>query len=133
MNKQLFKLSHEGARRLAIESVRQAPDGFIVEVKPPNRSLDQNSRLWAMLADVSSQVVWHGRKLSPDEWKIIFSAAWKKQDVLPGIDGGFVAMGVSTSKMTIKQMIDLQTIIEAFGAQNSVKFTEPEIEPPEWY
>ena len=35
--------------------------------------------------------------------------------------------------MTIKQMIDLQTIIEAFGAQNSVKFTEPEIEPPEWY
>ena len=133
MTKQLFKLSHDGSRRLAEIAVRQAPMGFIVEIKPPTRSLDQNSRLWALLSDVSNQVIWHGRKLSPDEWKIIFSAAWKKQDVLPGIDGGFVAMGVSTSKMTIKQMIDLQTIIEAFGAERGVKWTEPEIEPPEWY
>lgn len=134
MNKQIFKLSHEGARRMAIESVRHAPDGYIVEVKPPTRSLDQNSRLWAMLADVSSQVVWHGRKLDSESWKHIFTSSLKRMDVVPNLEGtGFVALGLSTSRMTKKELGDLMTLIESFGAQNSVKFTEPEIEPPEWY
>lgn len=42
---------------------------MVVEVKPETRSLAQNARLWAMLGDVSKQVNWHGRKLSPTAWK----------------------------------------------------------------
>lgn len=93
----------------------------------PTRTLEQNSRLWALLTDVSRQVQWpvDGKLqfLSPDEWKTIFTAAHEKhQRVAQGIEGGFVMLGSSTSKMSIRDMIDLQTIIEAFGAEHGVKW-----------
>lgn len=105
-----------------LKSMTMAGSRMILELKPETRSLEQNARLWAMLGEVSKQVVWHGRKLSPESWKHVLSASLKKQDVVPGIDGGFVVLGLSTSKMTRAEMADLQTLIEAFGAQQGVKF-----------
>jgi hypothetical protein len=99
---------------------------MVVEVKPETRTLPQNARLWAMLTDMSKQVDWYGRKLTPENWKDVLTAALTKQDVVPGIDGGFVVLGKSTSKMTKGEMSELQTLIEAFGAQQGVRFTAPE-------
>ena len=96
---------------------------MVVEVKPETRSLAQNARLWAMLTDISNQVEWYGRKLTPEEWKHVFTAALAKQDVVPGIDGGFVVLGKSTSQMTKGEMCELQELMEAFGAERGVKFT----------
>lgn len=79
-----------------------------------------------MLTDVSEQVEWYGRKLTPDDWKNVFTAALSKQDAVPGIEGGFVVLGKATSKMTKSEMAELQTLIEAFGAQRGVKFTAPD-------
>ena len=90
------------------------------------RSQAQNRRLWAMLRDVSQQVIWHGQKLHDTEWKDVFTAALKRQKVVPGIDGGFVVLGTSTSRMTVAEMGDLMTLIEAFGADKGVKFSAPE-------
>ena len=97
-----------------------------LSVKPETRSTAQNARMWAMLEDVASQVVWHGRKLSKEDWKHVFSASLKKQDAVPGIDGGFVVLGQSTSKMSVREMGDLMTLMEAFGAEQGVRFTAPE-------
>lgn len=90
------------------------------------RTTAQNARLWAMLADVAGQVVWHGQCLSSEEWKDVFTAALKRQRVAPGIDGGFVVMGTSTRRMTIAQMSELMELIAAFGADHGVRFTEQE-------
>jgi NinB protein len=96
---------------------------MVLEIKPSTRSLEQNARLWAMLTDISRQVDWYGRKLTPYDWKHMFTASLKKQDVVPGIDGGFVVLGASTSNMTKAEMCDLQTLMEAFGAEKGVRFT----------
>ena len=117
-----FVLSHAQARQNAIEAVKTAPDGWTVQVKAKTRSLEQNAKLWACLHDVAAQVVWHGRKLSPEDWKHIFSASLKKQDVVMGIDNQIVVLGQSTSKMTVKELSDLVEIIHAFGANHDVKF-----------
>ncbi len=106
-----------------LKNALMAGHRMVLEVKPSTRSLEQNARLWAMLADISFQVDWYGRKLKPDEWKHVFSAALKKQEVVPGIDGGFVVLGLSTSKMTKSEMSDLQTLMEAFGAEHDVRFS----------
>lgn len=102
---------------------------MVVELKEATRSLEQNSRMWAMLTDVSKQVDWYGRKLTPEEWKHVFSASLKKQDVVPGLDGGFVVLGLSTSKMTIREMGEIMELMEAFGAQRGVRFSCPEEVP----
>ena len=107
----------------ALKSALMAKHRMVLEIKPATRSLEQNSRLWAMLDEISDQVDWYGRKLTAEEWKHVFTAALKKQDVVPGLDGGFVVLGTSTSKMTKSEMSDLQTLMEAFGAEKGVRFS----------
>ena len=99
---------------------------FNLQIKPRTRSTEQNSRMWAMLTEVSNQVEWYGRKLTPEAWKCVFSASLKKQDVVPGMHGDFVVLGQSTSKMSIREMSDLMELMSAFGAERGVRFTAPE-------
>lgn len=99
-----------------------------VDIRPARRSTEQNAKLWAMLGEVSQQVVWHGQHLSPEDWKHVFTAAQKKQRVAPGIDGGFVVLGQSTSRMSRAEMSELIELIHAFGAEHGVRFrTDEEI------
>lgn len=125
MSKKTFRLVHETARRNAISAVARAQDEMIVEIKPATRTVLQNARLWAMLTDISRQVEWHGLKLSPEDWKHIFSAGLKKQRAVPGLDGGFVVLGQSTSKMTKAEMSELQELMSAFGDERGVKWSDP--------
>jgi hypothetical protein len=118
----IYVLAHPAARANAVESVRTAPDGYIVEIKPKTRSLDQNRKLWAALNDLARQVTWHGLKLTAENWKDMTTAAVKRQQVVPGIDGGFVVLGASTSKMSKAEMSELLEFIIAFGTQQNVVF-----------
>ncbi|MGU5759637.1 recombination protein NinB [Aeromonas hydrophila] len=96
---------------------------LVIEIKEMTRSLAQNSMLLACLTDIADQVNWHGRKLAKEEWKHVLSAALYQQDVVPNIDGnGFVVLGKSTSKMTVREMRDLIELAQSFGAQQGVKF-----------
>ena len=101
----------------------------ISEAKP-TRTLEQNSRLWALLRDISRQVEWpvDGRmqKLPPEDWKDIFTAALTRgQRVAQGIEGGFVMLGGRTSRMSVGEMCELQALIEAFGAEHDVQWSDP--------
>ncbi|WP_291470857.1 recombination protein NinB [Acidovorax sp.] len=118
----------------AIQTAWQHAKGWLMagdqrltlEIRPEKRSDAQNRRLWAMLADISAQVDWYGQKLTSEEWKDVFSASLKRTKVVPGLDGGFVVCGQSTSKMTKAEMCELQELMEAFGAEKGVRFRAPE-------
>lgn len=99
---------------------------LVLEVRPEKRSDAQNRRLWAMLRDISEQVDWYGQKLTDEEWKHVFTASLKRQKAVPGLDGGFVVLGQSTSKMTKAEMCELQELMEAFGAEKGVQFRASE-------
>ena len=102
--------------------VDAAPMGAVLTVKPSRRTLPQNARMWAMISEVSAQVDWYGQKLTPDDWKTVFTAALRKERVVPGINGGFVVLGQSTSRMSKDEMGDLMEVIAAFGAAQGVQF-----------
>jgi hypothetical protein len=78
--------------------------------------------MWDMLTAISKGVVWDGEKLTPDEWKDVVTAAIKKQRVVRGIEGGLVILGARTSKMKIKEMIEVIEYCEHFGGQRQIKF-----------
>lgn len=99
---------------------------LVLEIRPEKRSDAQNRRLWAMLRDISEQVNWHGNTLTDEEWKDVFTASLKRQKVVPGLDGGFVVCGQRTSKMTKAEMCELQELMEAFVAQQGVRFMTQE-------
>jgi hypothetical protein len=121
--KRVFRITATNRRHVA-EQVANLPEGYVIKAGPPTRTLEANAAMWAMLTDVSEQVVWHGRRLSTESWKHIFTSSLKKQDVVPNLDGtGFVVMGISTSSMTKGEMSDLLELIAAFGAQHDVKWS----------
>jgi hypothetical protein len=123
--KQIYRLVHRQARAGAQLAITNAPDGWIVTVAEPTRTLEQNAKLWPMLTDVSRQVDWYGQRLTPEEWKDVFSAALKAQKVVPGLNGGFVVCGQSTSKMGKREFSDLLEVMFAFGAEKGVQWSEP--------
>jgi hypothetical protein len=127
MSKQTFVMAHDLARQRAVDAVKAAPAGFVVTVAEPTRNSEQNSLLWALLTDVSQQVEWYGKLLTPEDWKHVFSASLRKLTVVPNLDGsGFVALGMSTSRLSKREFSDLIELIYAFGAEREVVWSEPE-------
>lgn len=92
-------------------------------IKKHRRTTEQNSRMWAMLSDISDQVEWHGEKMTKGDWKWIFTAAIKKQRMVPGIDGGMVYLGEPTSGMSKQDMADMIEMMYAFGAEQGVEWS----------
>ena len=115
-------ITGELARKSICNHVMTAPDGYVVRISEATRTLEQNALLWPLLTAVSEQVNWYGQRLTPDEWKDVFSASLRKQKAVPGLDGGFVVCGQSTSKMGKKEFSDLVELIYAFGAEKGVEF-----------
>ena len=72
---QNYILAHDLARKNAVLAVQEAPQGHVVSIKAPTRSLMQNNRLWALLTDICRQFDCYGRKLSPENWYVVFTAA----------------------------------------------------------
>jgi hypothetical protein len=124
MTRYLFTLRSSRDRDNAVKAVCAAPFGARVEVKAQRRSLDQNARMWAMLTDVATQLPWHGVKLRPEDWKLIFLDGLKRElRLVPNLDGnGFVNLGRSSSDLSKAEMGDLMTLIEEFGARHGVTF-----------
>lgn len=106
---------------------RIEPDqGYKLEIKTVNhRTLEQNRKMWAMLNDISRQVVWHGQRLKTEEWKHIFSASIKGQRIVPGLDGELVVLGASTSNETVKFLGEMIELMYSFGAEQFVMWSDP--------
>lgn len=105
-----------------LKSMLMAGHRMVLELKPVTRSLEQNAKMWACLTDISKQVNWYGNTLSPDDWKHVLSASLRKQRAVPGIDGGFVVVGLQTSQMTIAEMSEMIELAHAFGVDRGVLF-----------
>ncbi len=118
-------LRNEMDRARAIQIIQRVDldAGMVWSLREEARSDPQNRRMWAMLRDISRQVEWYGQKLKDEDWKHIFSASVEKQRAVPGLDGGFVVLGVSTRKQSKRWFSDMFEVMEAFAAERGVRFT----------
>ena len=123
MTKRTLVISGEVARKAICRHVLTADEGYIVTIAEPSRNLEQNAKMWAMLADISEQTDWHGNKLNPEEWKDLLSAGLVQSKVVPNITGnGFVILGQRTSKLSKSQFAALIELITAFAVERGVIF-----------
>lgn len=87
MDKKVFVLCGDQYKRNALQFINQLPVNpdkpLLITIQDRTRTLDQNARLWATLGDIAKQVVWHGQKLSSEDWKHIFTASLNP----PTLDG----------------------------------------------
>lgn len=124
---------NEKWRQKAIDAVKQAGDDYIVTISEPTRSTVQNALLHAVIADISKQVKWCGKKFDLDTWKRLCVAAWLRErnetpDLIPALDGkGFDVIYQPTSKLSILECSQLIDWCYAFGAEQGVEFSEQRI------
>jgi len=128
MDRETIFLAGDSQRQYALSQIGKAPKDYVILIKPPTRTDDQNRKLWPMLKDISEQVEWHGQWLSSDEWKDVLTAGLKRHKVYKGIDGGFVTSGLSTSGMGKRLFAELIDLITAFGDQYEVNWSDPNLE-----
>ena len=113
-------------RALAKRLIDAAPNGAVVTVKDATRNLDQNSRMWASLSDVSRAKP-EGRMWPPETWKAAFMHSLGHEVIFAdGLDGsGPFPVGFRTSRLSVKRMADLITVIQEYGDRHGVQWSEP--------
>ncbi len=117
-------LALDWARDLILRGLPAGP--VRLSIGRPSRTLDQNARMWAMLGDIAKQVRWHGQTLTAEDWKCMFTASLRRQRAVPNIEGsGFVVLGDSTRRMTVRELSDLMELMSVFGSEREVEWSEP--------
>jgi hypothetical protein len=120
-----FHLVNETVRRNCISAILNAPANWVVSIKEPTRSADANSKMWAMLSDVSKARP-EGRQWTPEVWKCAFMHSLGHQVAFAeGLDGsGPFPIGFRSSKLSVRQMSDLIEVITEYGTRNGVVFSD---------
>lgn len=127
MTRQVFILSHPTARQRAQQALQNAPEGHVITLAEPTRNLEQNAAQWPILQAFADCLVWpvNGRmeKLTPDEWKDILTAAFKREStrVAMGLDGGMVMLGARTSAMSKREFSEWLDFLNATATDRGIE------------
>ena len=115
-------LASKAVRDKAHTWIDKAPVGSRITFKRPARTLSQNDRQWPLLTAISEQLMWHGKKYPPEDWKDYMAHAYQKEArFMPDEDGNMtVPVGHRTSEFEVEQHSDFQTVIEVFCAVHGV-------------
>lgn len=125
-----FILVNDRVRDNAIAAIFAADAGSAVTVGPATRSLDQNAKFHAICHDLAkSDMKWAGKRRSQDEWKVLLISAHavateSKGEVIPGLEGEFVAIRESSARMSVARTASLITYALAFCDTHGVQLTE---------
>lgn len=124
MDRRLYILHSRDQRIGVARIVAELPQYSRVEIKGPARTLPQNDKMWAMLTEFAEQAEWAGKKRTTTEWKDLLTGAVKIAgggvEAVPGLEGGIMLLGLRTSEMTVAEMADLITYMEAKAAELGV-------------
>lgn len=123
-NKQTFRLAHDTARLMAVRAVQLAPDGYVVTVGEPSRSLDQNAAQWPYLQAFANQkeLCINGKmvKATPDDWKDVLTGAYNGEMRMAAFDGKVIMLPQRTSNMGKKQFSDWLEYLIYMAAESGV-------------
>ena len=99
---------------------------LVLEVRPENRTLDQNAHFHALCGDIArSGIEWFGKPRKADEWKVLLvsghaKATKQEADVVPGLEGELVNLRESTARMSRPRASSLIEYTLAFCAEHDV-------------
>lgn len=110
-------------RNLAREMVDNAPDGHILEVRPPKRSLDSNRYYWAVLGDISEQVV-PGKAYEPSIWHEYLRALFLPERMVELPDGSIKMLEPSTSELNQSMFSEYTEKVVKWALEHDVRFSD---------
>ena len=110
-------------REIAHQMVDSAPDGHVIEVKPAKRSLEQNRLYWAILSDISVQVV-HGKAYEPSIWHEYLRALFLPERMVELPDGSIKMLEPSTSELNQSSFSEYVEKVVKWALEHDVRFSD---------
>ena len=103
MSKRIWKLTGEVAKKAACREILAAPEGWIVSLSEPNRTLDQNAAQWPYLEAFAKQkqlcINGEMQWVTADDWKDVLTGCWNGEMRMAAFDGKVIMLPQRTSKM----------------------------------
>lgn len=139
-----FVVNDDSVRQRVIEFAREVPLGWEFIGRPARKTRDQEERYHAMIGDIARQYQHAGRRWDTESMKRLLVDAFKHETrddpdlaplwramgdlrLVPSIGrDGFVALGDQTRKFPKKLASAFIEWLFAFGAENGVRWTEPQ-------
>ena len=123
--KQTFVMAHAIARQRAVQAVQQAPEGYMVVVSEPSRTLEQNAAQWPYLAGFAAQkqLCINGvmQKVTEDDWKDVLTGCYNGEMRMAAFDNKIIMLPQRTSKMGKKVFSEWLEFLTAMAAQSGVE------------
>lgn len=103
MSKIVLKLTGDIAKRAACNRIMAAPDGHVVTIAEPSRTLDQNAAQWPYLEAFAKQkqlcINGEMQWVTADDWKDVLTGCWNGEMRMAAFDGKVIMLPQRTSKM----------------------------------
>ena len=123
--KKIFRLAHLTARKLACQAVAEAPEGYVVTISEPSRTLEQNAAQWPYLAGFAGQkqLCLNGvmQWVTDDDWKDVLTGVYRGETRMAAFDGKVIMLPQRTSQMGKKVFSDWMEFLVAMAAQSGVE------------
>ena len=120
----IFTLAHDTARQRAIEAVKNARQGWVVRIEPPNRTSAQNSFYWATLAAISEQIRPQGQAHDQDVWHAYFKTRFLPGRMIELPNGQVMESEPTTTGLTKAQFSDYVEQVLAWAINHGLTQTD---------
>ena len=110
-------------RDIAKQLVETAEDGMILELRKPKRSLEQNRYYWAILTDISEQVV-PGKAYEPSIWHEYLRALFLPERMIELPDGSVKMVEGSTAELKLDEFSEYVEKVMKWALEHEVKLRD---------
>lgn len=111
-------------RELAFEALRNAPDGFVMEIRHSDRTTQQNRFYWALLRDISEQLRPQSKIYDADTWHEYFKTKYLIPKMFKLPNGKLKEVERTTTELTKVEFTDYVEQVLAFATEHGLVWSE---------
>ena len=137
MSAKVFRIVHQQAREGAAHYIlRDAPDGWVVRISPPQKKREQEEKYHAMIGDIAEQTEYAGRRWDADDMKRLLVDEFAEEmrsagtplhhdsRVVPSADGRrVIQLGIQTSLFRVGEASAFIEYLYAYGTLRDVRWS----------
>lgn len=123
MSKKIYRL-FDNNRADILDAVRATPDGWIVEVRSPDRTSAQNRFYWATLKQISAWVKPERKEYDPNVWHSYMKELFLRNEWIELPNGELLEAEKTTTKLTKTEFSDYVTSVLAWANENGVRWSD---------
>jgi hypothetical protein len=123
--KKTFAMVHLNARKAACQAVAECPDGYVVTISEPTRTLEQNAAQWPYLEAFAKQkqLCINGamQTVTSEDWKEVLTACYDGEMRMAVFDSKVIMLPCRTSKMGKQEFSSWMEFLVSMAAEFGVE------------